>query len=58
MFLFASPASELLSDDPHLDALGEVSVPVPPGPVVVVVFDELPTHSLLHARSRLKWSAH
>jgi hypothetical protein len=46
-FLVASPASALLSDDPDLDTLGEVSVPVPPGPVVVVVFDELPLPTLV-----------
>ena len=46
-FLVASPASDLLSEEPDLDALGEVSVPTPPGPVVVVVFDELPLPTLL-----------
>jgi hypothetical protein len=46
-FLLTSPASSLLSDTPDLDALGEVSVPVPPGPVVVVVFDELPLPTLM-----------
>lgn len=46
-FLLTSPASALLSDEPDLDALGEVSVPVPPGPVVVVVFDELPLPTLV-----------
>ena len=39
-FLVASPASALLSSEQDPDALGEVSVPVPPGPVVVIVFDE------------------
>ncbi|MET0901795.1 MAG: sulfatase-like hydrolase/transferase, partial [Acidimicrobiales bacterium] len=48
-FLVMSPAGALLSRDPGLDALGEVSVPVPPGPVVVVVFDELPLPTLLTA---------
>jgi hypothetical protein len=46
-FLFASPASALLSEGPDLEALGEISVPVPPGPVVVIVFDELPMPTLV-----------
>jgi hypothetical protein len=46
-FLLTSPASSLLSEEPDLDALGEVSVPVPPGPVVVIVFDELPLPTLM-----------
>ena len=48
-FLLASPASALLSQDPRPDAIGEVSVPVPPGPVVVIVFDELPVSTLMRA---------
>ena len=46
-FLLASPASALLSGGQDPDALGEVSVPVPPGPVVVIVFDELPISTLM-----------
>jgi Sulfatase len=46
-FLFASPAAALLSDDPDLEELGEVSVPVPPGPVVVIVLDELPLPTIV-----------
>ncbi len=48
-FLIASPASALLSDEPDLEALGDVSVPVPPGPVVVIVFDELPLPTLVRS---------
>jgi hypothetical protein len=44
-FLVISPASRLLSNDSV--ALGGVTVPDPPGPVVVIVLDELPISSLL-----------
>jgi hypothetical protein len=48
-FLFASPSSELLSSDVDADALGEVSIPELPGPVMVVVFDELPISTLMQS---------
>lgn len=48
-FLFASPVSELLSNEVAPDARGIVSVPVPPGPVVVIVFDELPVSTLMRS---------
>lgn len=46
-FLVISPASALLSGGVDADALGSVSVPEPPGPVVVIVFDELPLPTLM-----------
>jgi hypothetical protein len=48
-FLAASPATPLITGTVDPDALGEVTVPMPPGPVVVVVFDELPLPTLLRA---------
>jgi hypothetical protein len=48
-FLFMSPVSALVSADVDPGALGTTSVPVPPGPVVVIVFDELPMPTLMHA---------
>ncbi len=48
-FLFASPSSELLSTGVSAGAMGTVSVPVPPGPVVVIVFDELPVATLMRS---------
>ncbi len=44
-FLVLSPASRLLSND--TTALGGITVPTPPGPVVVIVLDELPISSLM-----------
>ena len=46
-FVFASPVSDLLFEKTDPDALGAVSVPEPPGPVVFVVFDELPLPTLV-----------
>lgn len=46
-FLFMSPVSALVSDDVEPGALGSVSVPEPPGAVVVIVFDELPLSTLV-----------
>ena len=46
-FLFMSPVSALVSSDVDPAELGTVSVPVPPGPVVVIVFDELPLPTLM-----------
>jgi len=46
-FLVISPASALLSGGAGADAIGSVSVPEPPGPVVVIVFDELPLPTLM-----------
>ncbi len=48
-FLFTSPASALLSGEVGADALGSVRVPEPPGPVVVIVFDELPLPTLMRS---------
>ncbi|MEQ1786383.1 MAG: sulfatase-like hydrolase/transferase [Acidimicrobiales bacterium] len=48
-FLFVSPASGLLAGDLGADAIGTVSVPVPDGPVVVIVFDELPLATLMRS---------
>lgn len=48
-FLFMSPVSALVSDDVDAGALGSVSVPVPPGPVVVIVFDELPLPTIMRS---------
>ena len=48
-FLFASPTSDLISHDVTPGALGYVSMPVPPGPVVVIVFDELPVSTLMRS---------
>lgn len=48
-FLFMSPASGLLAGDLGADAIGTVSVPVPDGPVVVIVFDELPLSTLMRS---------
>ncbi len=46
-FLLMSPVSALVSEEVDADALGSVSVPVPPGAVVVIVFDELPLSTLM-----------
>jgi hypothetical protein len=46
-FLFMSPVSALMSAEALDGAIGRVSVPVPPGPVVVIVFDELPVSTLM-----------
>jgi hypothetical protein len=46
-FLVVSPSSALLGGGPDEGSLGSVSVPVPPGPVVVLVFDELPLPTLM-----------
>ena len=49
-FLFASPTSDLISHEATRPARsGYVSVPVPPGPVVVIVFDELPLPTLMRS---------
>jgi len=48
-FLVASPSSALLSGGAGQGALGSVDVPLPPGPVVVVVFDELPVSTLMRS---------
>ncbi len=48
-FLVISPVSGLLSGSEDEDALGTVSVPVPAGPVVVIVFDELPLPTLMRS---------
>ena len=45
-FLVLSPTADLLGGDPTGD-LGRASMPTPPGPVVVVVLDELPITTLL-----------
>jgi hypothetical protein len=46
-FLFMSPVSALMSAESVDGAVGAVTVPVPPGPVVVIVFDELPVSTLM-----------
>ena len=46
-FLVLSPVSDLLAGEVGGEALGTVSVPTPPGPVVVIVFDELPLPTLM-----------
>jgi hypothetical protein len=47
-FLFMSPTSDLISGAGGVEAeIGRVSLPTPPGPVVVIVFDELPVSTLL-----------
>lgn len=48
-FLFMSPASELVAGAHSVGDIGEVNVPEPPGPVVVIVFDELPVTTLMRA---------
>jgi hypothetical protein len=45
-FLLISPTSRLL-DGATAGELGSVRMPTPPGPVVVIVFDELPISTLL-----------
>lgn len=47
-FLLTSPVGALVSADDSAGELGRVRVPQPPGPVVVVVFDELPVSTLMH----------
>ena len=46
-FLVFSPTSQLIGGDSGELDLGKVSVPTPPGPVVVIVFDELPISTLM-----------
>ena len=46
-FLFMSPTSDLLSASSSDTELGHVSMETPPGPVVVIVFDELPLSTIL-----------
>lgn len=53
MFFFASPTSALVSDPTPDPDLGRVDVPRPPGPVVLVVLDELPVSVLLRADGSL-----
>ena len=48
-FLVVSPSSALLSGESNPEALGKVSVPTPSGPVVFIVFDELPMSTLMRA---------
>lgn len=48
-FLFMSPVSALVSDGVDAGAFGSVSVPEPPGPVVVIVFDELPLPTIMRS---------
>lgn len=48
-FVLVSPASELIRSEVAPDARGLVSVPTPPGPVVVIVFDELPVSTLMRS---------
>jgi hypothetical protein len=50
-FLLVSPTSRLLTGGGG--DLGEVRVPEPPGPVLVVIFDELPLTTLLRADGSL-----
>lgn len=47
LFLFVSPASELVASDNSAADIGTVAVPTTTGPVVVVVFDELPVTTLM-----------
>ncbi|MFZ6005509.1 MAG: sulfatase-like hydrolase/transferase [Actinomycetota bacterium] len=46
-FVVMSPTSELLLGPPHGGDRGQVSVPELPGPVVVVILDELPLTTIL-----------
>lgn len=46
-FLVISPTAALLQGGAGIEAIGDVRVPEPPGPVVVVVFDELPLSTLM-----------
>lgn len=46
-FLVMSPVSQLLAGAVDSDSLGTVTVPEPPGPVVFVVFDELPLATIV-----------
>ena len=47
-FLFMSPTSDLISGAGEQTAeIGRVSVPTPPGPVVVLILDELPVSTLM-----------
>ena len=48
MFLFASPTSKLIAGGDS-DDLGEVSVPEPGAPVVVLVLDEFPAATIMRA---------
>ena len=48
-FLFMSPTSDLIGASTSDLDLGEVSMETPPGPVVVIVFDELPVSTLMSA---------
>ncbi len=52
MFVFASPTSELITDGATGD-VGRVAVARPPGPVVVLVLDELPAPTLMRADGSL-----
>ncbi len=51
-FLFFSPASELVAGASSAD-LGEVDVPTPGGPVVLLVLDELPAATFMRADGSL-----
>lgn len=46
-FLVVSPVSQLLQGGVDPEAIGPVTVPVPPGPIVFIVFDELPLATLM-----------
>ena len=53
LFLLASPTSALIVEDDHPDDLGAIDIPPVPGPVVLVVLDELPASTLLRADGTL-----
>ena len=48
LFLFASPTSKLIAGGDSGD-VGEVAMPSPPGPVVVLVLDEFPAATIMRA---------
>ncbi len=48
-FLVISPTSRLIGGSVAPEALGSVSVPELPGPVLVIVFDELPISTLMRS---------
>ncbi len=48
-FLVLSPTARLLQDGVAPEVIGAVTVPTAPGPVVVVVFDELPLSTLMQS---------
>ena len=51
-FLFLSPSSELVAGGSSVD-VGDIDVPRPDGPVVLVVLDELPAETIMRADGTL-----